>query len=181
MPTWIRIRIPNPDPLTRLNPDPIRIRNPAFRDKGLTEDGIECLSPSAAQASRLLKSGVTLTGIYSQMVSPKYRDLSGTKIFGGWGIRDILMRIRICGSVPLTNRSVSNSGSNSSLTLRMPKTCFFSSYFFSTYGTHRHIIFSLKNFIFCKNLCYGFILQALFQSTQHLHEKRKGSGSVPLT
>jgi hypothetical protein len=32
LPSWIRIRIPNPDPLTRLNPDPIRmirIRNPA--------------------------------------------------------------------------------------------------------------------------------------------------------
>ncbi len=31
LPFWIRIRIPNPDPLTRLNPDPvrIRIRNPA--------------------------------------------------------------------------------------------------------------------------------------------------------
>ncbi len=28
LPSWIRIRIPNPDPLTRLNPDPIRIRNP---------------------------------------------------------------------------------------------------------------------------------------------------------
>jgi hypothetical protein len=30
---WIRIRIPNPDPLTRLNPDPIRIciRKPAFQ------------------------------------------------------------------------------------------------------------------------------------------------------
>ena len=40
-----------------------------FKDKGLTEDGIECLSPSAAQASRLLKSGITLTGIYSQMVA----------------------------------------------------------------------------------------------------------------
>ena len=39
------------------------------KDKGLTEDAIEHLSPSAAQASRLLKSGVTLTGIYSQMVS----------------------------------------------------------------------------------------------------------------
>ena len=35
----------------------------------MTEDAIEHLSPSAAQASRLLKSGVTLTGIYSQMVS----------------------------------------------------------------------------------------------------------------
>jgi nucleoprotein TPR len=39
------------------------------KDKGLTEDAIEHLSPSAAQASRLLKSGITLTGIYSQMVS----------------------------------------------------------------------------------------------------------------
>jgi len=39
------------------------------KDKGLTEDAIEHLSPSAAQASRLLKSGVTLTGIYTQMVS----------------------------------------------------------------------------------------------------------------
>ncbi len=29
-PSWIRIRIPNPDPLTRLNPDPIRIRNSCF-------------------------------------------------------------------------------------------------------------------------------------------------------
>ncbi len=30
LPSWIRIRIPNldPDPQTRLNPDPIRIRNP---------------------------------------------------------------------------------------------------------------------------------------------------------
>jgi hypothetical protein len=28
LPSWIRIRIQNPDPLTRLNPDPIRIRNP---------------------------------------------------------------------------------------------------------------------------------------------------------
>ncbi len=29
LPSWIRIRIPNPDTLTRLNPDPIRI-NPGF-------------------------------------------------------------------------------------------------------------------------------------------------------
>jgi len=40
-----------------------------FKTKGLTEEGIECLSPSAAAASRMLKSGVTITGIYSQMVN----------------------------------------------------------------------------------------------------------------
>ena len=39
------------------------------KDKGLTEDAIDHLSPSAAQASRLLKSGITLTGIYAQMVN----------------------------------------------------------------------------------------------------------------
>ena len=39
-----------------------------MKEKGLSEASIECLSPSAAQASRLLKSGVTVTGIYSQMV-----------------------------------------------------------------------------------------------------------------
>jgi hypothetical protein len=37
LPSWIRIRIPNtdPDPLARLNTDPIRIRirNPAFYTK----------------------------------------------------------------------------------------------------------------------------------------------------
>jgi len=27
LPSWIRIQIPNPDPLTWLNPDPIRIQN----------------------------------------------------------------------------------------------------------------------------------------------------------
>ena len=37
------------------------------KEKGLSEDSIECLSPSAAQASRLLKSGITVTGIYSQV------------------------------------------------------------------------------------------------------------------
>ena len=39
-----------------------------FKEKGLSEDSIESLSPSAAHASRLLKSGLTVTGIYSQMV-----------------------------------------------------------------------------------------------------------------
>ncbi len=41
LPSWIRIRFPNPDPLTRLNPDPIwiqiriRIRNPGDGDADL--------------------------------------------------------------------------------------------------------------------------------------------------
>ena len=39
-----------------------------MKEKVLSEASIECLSPSAAQASKLLKSGVTVTGIYSQMV-----------------------------------------------------------------------------------------------------------------
>jgi hypothetical protein len=84
-----------------------------FRDKGLTEDGIECLSPSAAQASRLLKSGVTLTGIYSQMVSPISK--FGTSFFfGSWG------------SVTFWCRFGSGSADpDSSTTLRM-----LSSYFF---------------------------------------------------
>jgi hypothetical protein len=34
---------------------------------------------------------------------------------------------------------------------------------------------------FAKILCSNFILQALFQSTQHIYEKREGSGSVSLT
>jgi hypothetical protein len=32
LPFWIRIPNPDPDPQTRLNPDPIRIRNPALMD-----------------------------------------------------------------------------------------------------------------------------------------------------
>ncbi len=32
-----------------------------------------------------------------------------------------------------------------------------------------------------KILCLNFILQALIQSTEHIYEIRKGSGSVPLT
>lgn len=34
----------------------------------MTEDAIEAMSPSAAAASRLLKSGMTLTQIYSEFV-----------------------------------------------------------------------------------------------------------------
>ncbi len=41
LPSWIRIRIPNtdPDPLTRLNPDPIgiRVRNPASKSQTLSD------------------------------------------------------------------------------------------------------------------------------------------------
>ncbi len=37
----------------------------------------------------------------------------------------------------------------------------------------RHIIFSLKNLFFAKILCSNFILQALFQSAQHIYEKGK--------
>ena len=37
-----------------------------MRNKGLTEDDVERLSPSAAAASKLLKGGITLTQIYSQ-------------------------------------------------------------------------------------------------------------------
>lgn len=40
-----------------------------FKEKGLSEASIENLSPSAAHASRLLKSGLTVTGIYSQLVA----------------------------------------------------------------------------------------------------------------
>ncbi len=41
----------------------------------------------------------------------------------------------------------------------------------------------LKIKFFVKILCYNFILQALFQSPQHLYEKREGSGSgsIPWT
>ena len=40
-----------------------------IKEKGLSEESIESLSPSAAHASKLLKSGLTVTGIYSQMVA----------------------------------------------------------------------------------------------------------------
>ena len=35
---------------------------------GLSEDSIESMSPSAAHDSRFLKTGLIVTGIYSQMV-----------------------------------------------------------------------------------------------------------------
>ncbi len=61
------------------------------------------------------------------------------------------------------------------VTVRMQKKLF--SYY------RRHIFFSLKNLIFAKILCYSFIFLALFESAQHLYEKREGSGagSIPLT
>jgi hypothetical protein len=51
------------------------------------------------------------------------------------------------------------------------------SYKFST-GTLSSV---LKIKLFAKLLCSNFILQAFFQSAQHLYEKREGSGSSPLT
>ena len=45
----------------------IRIRT--MQNKGLTEDDIELLSLSGAAASKLLKGGITLTQIYSQLVA----------------------------------------------------------------------------------------------------------------
>ncbi len=56
----------------------------------------------------------------------------------------------------------------------------FFSYFF-LYLTHRDTIFSLKNVIFCKNFVLKYFLQALFQSAQHIYEKREGSGSGSVT
>jgi hypothetical protein len=80
------------------------------------------------------------------------------------GIRDIMVRIRISESVPLTN------GFDlflHSLILRMQKNIFF---------------------IFFLTSCQHFSLQALFQSAQHIYEKREpltngfGSGSgIPNT
>ncbi len=94
------------------------------------------------------------------------------------GIRDILVRIRIRGSLPMTNGSGSDS---SSVTLRIQKTIF--PYFVVLKLTRRHNIFSLKFFLFFTKILLNLILQALFQSGQHLYEKREGSGagSVPLT
>lgn len=40
-----------------------------LKQKGLTEEGIEALSPAAAAASKLIKSGMTLTQVYSQLVT----------------------------------------------------------------------------------------------------------------
>jgi hypothetical protein len=50
LPSWIRIRIPNPDPdpLARLNPDPIRIRNPAFFHPGSQIGTVSIPGPGSA-------------------------------------------------------------------------------------------------------------------------------------
>jgi hypothetical protein len=54
-PSWIRIRIPNtdPDPMTWLNPGPIRIRNPGYYDTGtyLTSDSIRYIFNSNKNAN----------------------------------------------------------------------------------------------------------------------------------
>ncbi len=57
----------------------------------------------------------------------------------------------------------------------------FFSYFFSYNLPTGTLSSVLKILFFAKVLCYNFILQALFQSAQHIYEKREGSGSGPLT
>ncbi len=90
------------------------------------------------------------------------------------GIRDIFVRIRIPGSVPLSNGSVSGSNSVSDSFLLWLWRC--QKNFFPHFSNKLPAA-SLKNLFFCWN----FVLQALFQSAQHIYEKREGSGSVPLT
>ena len=40
-----------------------------LKQRGLTEEGIQALSPAAAAASKLIKSGMSLTQVYSQLVA----------------------------------------------------------------------------------------------------------------
>merc|ERR1712088_306354 len=40
-----------------------------LKQRGLTEEGISQLSPAAAAASKLIKSGMSLTQVYSELVS----------------------------------------------------------------------------------------------------------------
>jgi hypothetical protein len=66
------------------------------------------------------------------------------------GIREILVRIRICGSVPLTNGSGSNSGSDLFLQ-RLKKIFHFFIFCLVTYPQAHYL--SLKNLFFAKILC----------------------------
>jgi hypothetical protein len=69
----------------------------------------------------------------------RYPDVRYWYILGiSVGIRDILVRIRIPGSVPLTY------GSGFFGEFKDAKKNIFSYFFLITYGIHRHIIFSLK-------------------------------------
>ncbi len=100
------------------------------------------------------------------------------------GIRDILVRIWTRGSEPLSNKTLIRLRIQLqtwllfSLTSGCQKKIFFPHTFFFLLA-RKHIIFSLENFIFCKNFASKFYFQALFQSAQHLYEKREGSGSIP--
>ena len=40
-----------------------------LKHRGLTEEGIAALSPAAAAASKLIKSGMSLTQVYTQLVT----------------------------------------------------------------------------------------------------------------
>jgi len=105
--------------------------------------------------------------------------------------RDILVRIRILESVPLTKGSGCGSGSvpKSSVTFRMQKFYFFHIFQFFNKGNLK----ALKLLKLClmieikflqENCCItNFILQPLFQSNQHFYEKRTRSraGSVLIT
>jgi hypothetical protein len=109
------------------------------------------------------------------------------------GIRDILVliliriRIRIPGSVPLTNGSGAGSRPTPDPTtflidFKDAKKIF--SYFFLTTCSQSHHR-QTKKFIFLLKFSVTILFQALFQSAQHIYEKRErseaGSGSVPLT
>jgi hypothetical protein len=109
------------------------------------------------------------------------------------------VRIWISGSVPLTNGSESGYNSRSGFTSGsgittgsgitsgsdsfLAKNYFF---IFFTYNLPACTSSSVLKFIFFdKNFMLKFILHGLFQSSQHLYEKREGSGagsrSIPLT
>jgi hypothetical protein len=81
------------------------------------------------------------------------------------GTRDLLVRIRIPGSVPLTNGSGSGSGSTPDPT-----------YFFIDFKDVKNKFFFILFLIICQQAHH---IQS--QSAQHIYAKREGSGSVPLT
>jgi hypothetical protein len=88
------------------------------------------------------------------------------------GIRDILVRIWIPGSVPLTNGDPDPTPDPTPFfsDLRMEKNNFFHIFSFNFPTV---ILFSvLKISFFAQILCLNFILTALFQSAQHIYEKK---------
>ncbi len=105
LPSWIRIRIPKPgpDPLTRLNPDP--------------QPWLEVPAPANGGRYLVLESAGGLRYAQPDQIQPDQRNTvfennyeygNYQYLFSVLGIRDILVRIRIRGSVPLTNGSGSD-------------------------------------------------------------------------